>query len=224
MPEPYRKYGEMWSTLNDGWVVTDWTEAALRTVWNGQMPCQEIWDRLETEALAPVTMRHAVAVATQRADILGYALVHQFGGVYVNCDLEPLRPLKELPLANPDREAWACYEDRVFLNNGAMGGPKGHPFFGFILDRLPAYYDARKGLPMNWTTGPRLLTDSYGDWRISAGFTKAPVVALPRRLFHFASYGQVPIGGDASAFRGEAYKQGAIALHHWGHKWQIAQA
>lgn len=223
MPRQYHDYGQQWRDLNPDWVVLDWDEVSLRGVWPDAMPCNEIWEALATEALAPVPMRHEVAVATQRADILGYALLAEFGGVYLNCDLEPLRPLSDLPITDWDRYAWACYEDGQFLNNGAMGAPPGHPFFAYVLAKLPGYYAARRGQPMNWTTGPRLLTDCAASWSISPNFGTGPIEYLPRHLFHLASYTSVPVGGDASAFKNEARSKGAVALHHWGHKWQMGR-
>lgn len=223
MPDAYREYGDRWAAMNPDWVLTDWTESALRLSWGDQMPCPEIWDRLATEAKAPVPMRHEVAVATQRADILGYFLVYRYGGIYLNCDLEPLKPLSELPVSDFNRYAWAGREDDVFLNNGAIGGPRGHAFWKAVLDRLPVRYNRlfKQGAPMNQTTGPHLLTNVFDSWRLSPEFPNAPVEALPKHIFHFASYMQVPPGGDASAYRDEAIKAGAVALHHWGHRGQL---
>lgn len=205
MPDRYRDYGRRWQELNPGWELHDWTAEDLPRLAN-----QDIYDELEHGAVAPIPVPPHVAIATQRADVAGYELVHMFGGVYVNCDMEPLRPLDgHLP-----DTAWAAYEDDLFLNNGAIGAPApGNPFWRAVIDELPRRFIRMAGQPFNKVTGPYLLTDVYkrGCW--DGSFTP-----LRRDLFHYASYSQVPLGGDASPFREAAHAAGAVALHMWGHR------
>lgn len=205
MPDRYAAYGRAWAELNPGWEVHDWGAHDLPTLAN-----QQIWDELEAGAVAPVPLPPHVAIATQRADIAGYELVHMFGGVYVNCDIEPLRPLDgHLPAT-----AWAAFEDPRFLNNGAIGAPEpGHPFWAAVIAELPRRFRRMAGQPFHQVTGPYLLTDVYRSRDWFGQFT-----ALPRESFHYASYTQVPLGGDAHAFRAAAYAAGALGVHHWGHR------
>lgn len=205
MRERYKEYGRMWAELNPGWEVHDWSEADLPKLIN-----QDIYDELENGAVAPIPVPPHVAIATQRADVAGYELVHMFGGVYVNCDMEPLRPLDG---RLPDT-AWAAYEDNTYLNNGAIGAPQpGSPFWAAVIEELPKRFRRMPGQPFHQVTGPYLLTDVYRSKDWTGQFT-----ALPRELFNYASYMQIPIGGTAAPFRDAAYRAGAIACHHWGHR------
>lgn len=205
MPDRYQEYGRRWQELNPGWEVHDWGAHDLPRLQN-----QDIWDELEAGAVAPVPLPPHVAIATQRADVAGYELVAMFGGVYVNCDIEPLRPLTgRLP-----ETAWAAYEDARFLNNGAIGASEqGSPFWQAVIDELPRRFRAMPGQPFHQVTGPYLLTDVYRtrDW--TGRFT-----AMPREAWHYASYTQVPLGGTADQYRQAAHDAGALGVHHWGHR------
>lgn len=206
MRDRYKEYGRRWAELNPGWEVHDWSEADLPPLIN-----QDIYDELGNGAVAPIPLPPHVAIATQRADVAGYELVWMFGGVYVNCDMEPLRPLD----GNiPADTAWACYEDENLLNNGALGAPEPHhPFWKAVIDELPKRFRRMRGEPFHKVTGPYLLTDVYRSRDWGGLFT-----ALPKHLFNYASYMQIPIGGTAAPFRDAAYAAGAVACHHWGHR------
>lgn len=210
MPDRYRAYGRQWAEMNPGWELHDWTADDLPKLIN-----QDIYDELENGAVGPIPLPPHVAIATQRADVAGYELVHRFGGVYINCDLEPLRPLDELLVWDAFSDAaWAAYEDDNFLNNGVIAAPEpGHPFWAAVIEELPRRFRAMPGQPFHQVTGPYLLTHvaNSRDWG-------ERFVALPRETFHYASYTQVALGGTADQYREAAYEAGAVALHHWGHR------
>lgn len=206
MPGAYVEYGELWAEMNPGWTVKLWSEEELEDL---HMINRRIWDHIKTHGGGTaIALKPEVARATQLADVAAYELIYRFGGVYVNCDMEPLRPLSELPIR--DGDAWACREIAHWINNGAIGGPIGHRFWRAVIEQLPIRYNAMPGQPMNVTTGPHLLTD-VAD-RVDG------LKVLDRNTFNFASYGDVALGGDASRYREAAYKAGAIALHHWAHR------
>ncbi|CAL9366447.1 glycosyltransferase family 32 protein [Streptomyces sp. enrichment culture] len=211
MPQRYRDYGSQWADMNPGWTVHDWTDADLPPLAN-----QRVYDQLADGAVAPVPVAPEVAIATQRGDVIGYELVHRFGGIYINCDLEPLRSIDgQLP-----DTAWAAFEDANWLNNGAIGAPgPGSPFWATVIAELPHRFDRMPGQPFNRVTGPYLLTDVWRSRNWNGQFT-----TMPREAFHYASYNQIAIGGTAADFREAAYKAGALALHHWGHRMDDVRA
>lgn len=212
MPERYRRYGEQLQEMNPDWEYRLWTEADILAL---GLRNRAVWDDISANGgVTTGTPRsYESARATQLADVMGYELIYNFGGVYLNCDMEPLRPLDQIPV-EPD-EAWACDEGGGWVNNGAIGGPPGHQFWGYVIEQLGLQWPSRKGRPMEQATGPWLLTEARA---VRRGLT-----VLEPRYFHYAAYYQVAPGGDASAFRQAALDAGAIVLHHWGHHAQEMQ-
>ena len=195
MPDDYRRYGQPWADLNPGATVHLFDESWLRArVWTNQHVVDDLWRR--------DAGRRSTELFAQLADVVGYEIVLRFGGLYVNCDMEPVRPLGALA-----SEAFVCWEDDRWLVNSAMYAPApGHPFFAEVVAALPDSY-WRGGL-MNRTTGPGLLT---ACWRQSTHPPKAldPVVFGPHH------WSQIPKGGTADGLDVPA---GTVAVHHWGHR------
>lgn len=143
MPDDYEIFGQMWVDLNSEYTVQLWDESCL-TDFPALKP---VFDDLYQRDGG----RQSSELYVQLADVVGYALVEKWGGVYVNCAMQPIRPLPELPDG-----AWASYEnyEDFRIVNVAIGAPEpGNPFWRGLLDGLPARYFA------NPTTGSSYLTD-----------------------------------------------------------------
>lgn len=78
----------------------------------------------------------------QRANVLRYALLHHFGGVYLDLDitcLQPLDDLRTLPWLTPGAHP-------AGVNNAFIAARPGHPFLAHIIAKLPSR-DLPWGLP-----------------------------------------------------------------------------
>ena len=197
MPDDYRQFGQAWAGLNPGRTVRDWSEDdILARTWRNQAVIEHLYERDEE--------RRSVELYVQLADVVSYELLWQFGGTYINCDIEPLRPLAELE-AEYGR-TWVVHEDPDFVVNAAMGGVPEDPFWDAVIDFLPRRYFAEPTAEMVFTTGPRMLTEV---WR------SRPVPALPWQAFNSTHWSTIPLGGTAA---GRDIPEGAYGLHHWGHR------
>lgn len=220
MPEDYVHYGELWKKFNPEYDVKLWTEPEIEAI---GLQNRAVWDHLKRfGGKSDIPHRPEVATAVQMADVAAYEIIHRFGGVYVNCDMEPLRPISELPVG--PEAAWACVEiyqcgnwakelvGKVALNNGALGGPAGHPFWQLVIDELPYRFDKyHPDRAMHEVTGPYLLTLMHLN-------NPGMLCELPRHFFNYADIWDVPVGGNAAAYRAGAVDAGAFVLHHWGHR------
>lgn len=201
MPEAYKAYGEKWEDLNPGWVVIDHGEEIVQ-LWPDLF---DVFNHLYERDAG----RDSIELHVQLADVVGYALLREFGGVYVNCDMEPLKPLSALDVL-PDT-AWASYENHEDFRivNSAIGAPEpGNLFWSQLLAHLPARYFAHPYDEMVMTTGPGFLTDF-------ARTGAARLHVFDKNVFNSVHWKQIEAGGDASGFE---YPENAIAVHHWGHK------
>lgn len=217
MPERYRDYGRRWEELNPGWVLKDWTEEEVEKL---GLRNAAVWDDISRNGgRSAIAHRPEVARATQLADVAAYEIIHRFGGVYVNCDMEPLRPLSKIPVTESD--AWACTEVDHWINNGALGGPAGHPFWDLVIDELPRRWETYHDQPMHLATGPHLLTHVYQK------NPDAGLVVLSQEHFNLAPIHLIPIGGvdfyERERIKGVAIELKAIAIHWWGHRFSEAR-
>jgi mannosyltransferase OCH1-like enzyme len=210
MPRDYSSYGERWKLLNPHWEVILWTEENIKDIIN-----KAVWDDLRINAKAGHPMPLDRATAVQRADMLSYELVYNYGGMYFNCDIDPLRPMDELLEIVGDR-SWAAHEDSYHIVNCAFGGCKGDSFWKMVIASLPnSYWGNPKGT-MEVTTGPQYLTRQWHQYSFKDSF-----IDLPVHFFNYAHWGQISRGGDAQQFREQAIAVGAFGLHHWGHRFNL---
>ncbi len=203
MPQAYQEYGQKWEDLNPGWVVLDHGEEIVQ-LWPD---LADVFNHLYERDAG----RDSIELHVQVADVVGYALIREFGGVYVNCDMEPLRPIEELL---PDC-AWASYENEEDwrIVNAAIGAPQPHnEFWEELLKGLPHRYFTDPYAEMVMSTGPGYLTDFALINHIQH---KVPFFVYNKEVFNSVHWKQIEAGGDASGFE---YPENAIAVHHWGHK------
>mgnify|MGYP002780323731 CR=1 FL=1 len=200
IPADYEVFEHMWQDLNPDYNVVTWDERCLVDF----PKLKPVFDDLYRRDNG----RHGIELYVQLADVVGYALIKRWGGVYVNCDMEPVRPLPEMP-----NQAWASYENYTDYRivNAAIGAPEPQDrFWQRIIEGLPARYFANPTAEMVETTGPAYLTDM-------ANAHRDEIYVFPKEAFCHVHWGEVAPGGDASAWRDQLPEE-AIALHHWGHK------
>jgi len=205
MPGRFRGYAARWADLNPGWAVHDWSWHDLpEDLANG-----DVLDDLRRRC----TRGDSVELATALADVICYDLIARHGGIYVNCDIEPVHPL---PAAMVSGEPWASREDAVHVVNAAFGGEPGATPWQLITgELLPArYWRLRRAgeQEMNQLTGPHLLGEllavSPGCLRIFSEQAFCPL--------HFS---QVPYGGTADGlWSADTLPAATIGVHHWDHR------
>ena len=133
----------------------------------------------------------------QKAGLIRLELLFTHGGVYVDSDCEPFRPLDELlPL-----EAFAAWEDETTVPDAVLGARAGHPAFKKALDLAVAAVRKRKGA---WVSGPGVTTRLFP--------TRTDVTLLPPGAFYKAHYLQKRDLSDAP-------KPYEFLRHHWHHSW-----
>lgn len=203
MPERYVSYGRRWADLHPDWEVRTWGQSELEAL---PMRNRAVWDALADGANSGVPMPPQQAIAVQRADVAAYELMRLFGGVYVNCDIEPLRPLHPLL----DRYPGRCVvgnEDPRFACNAVMIGPAHAELWETITERLGPRFFTRRWDLMNEVTGPWLLTEVLEEQPNLA-------VRLPVPAFYPVHYTAIEPGEHA---RPGVYPS-SWTLHHWGHR------
>ena len=189
MPAEFAGYGERWRELHPDWQVIDWQDL-------GDLPFHNkaLWDN------APAKDRHR-----WRADIARLEIVFQMGGVYVDCDLEPLKAI------DPLLEGITC--GLVISANRGAGGVKvvsnavimaepGHRFLRDAIRLMPVSVQRYGHQPTARAVGPWHLQ------RVLDGGNYPDVTLLPERTFYPQS--------NAQRDRGETPNlEGCYGWHRW---------
>jgi mannosyltransferase OCH1-like enzyme len=209
MPEEYKYYGTEWLALNPGWELIDWTQeqAEEQGIIN-----RHVWDDL---AIAPEgATTHDVALATQRADVLAYELVYKYGGLYVNTDIQPIKPLSELFRYDMNLQTMPMATRETndnWVTNGVLWAPEeGMSFWADVIEHLSARYPRLKRRPMNEVTGPYLLTWVYG-------LRPNDLIVLDHEYFNPIYLDKVPLGKKME-FKMSDLPAKTIGVHKWGHR------
>jgi mannosyltransferase OCH1-like enzyme len=183
MPDTFARFIREWRTLHPNWTVKVWGDDDLRWLAN-----RATYD--QADALAG---DHA---GQFRSDIARYEILHRFGGVYVDCDMEPRRPIDELMNA----ELFAAWEtDGKWVNNAVIGSKPGHPLLASLIRELPSNVARNRGKRPNHMTGPRFLTPQIRN--------REDVTLHPSSTFYPYRWDELDRRHDD---HGDAY-----AVHHW---------
>jgi mannosyltransferase OCH1-like enzyme len=193
MPNEYVQYGERWKELNPDWQVIEWGYDNRPPLINESLfvNCGNEWTPIAGAA------KTTSIIQVAQADLLGYELLYRYGGLYVNTDMEPLRPIPDeftqmdVLLANE-------IDDWLLSNAWMMSAPE-QPLIRAVIDAIPDNI-AKETRSIDWQTGPKLLTrikeEQYPD---------TPV--LPARYCN--PWTDTPWG--------EPHPD-SLCAHHWGHK------
>jgi hypothetical protein len=200
VPDDYRRYAATWREKHPAWRFEFWDAARCR-------------DFLLAHYAAFVPIYDQYRHRIQRVDAVRYYILHHFGGVYLDMDIECLRPIDGL------------VADRTLLlgahvggyTNAVMGSVAGHPFWPRVFALLggrhrrfarSAPLAAKLSMPMfvGYSTGPILLGDAF----TASGLAGDPAVRVcPPYVFEpLAPQEGAPV--DVS----ESY-----AVHHMSMHW-----
>jgi len=187
-PPEFVAFGERWAELHPDWRVITWRDWMLPALDN-----QSLFDRAASPA--------------QRADILRLELLRRYGGVYVDTDMEPLRPLDEL-LA--DQRCVFGREDDRWVATGIVAAVPGDPFVVHLCSSMAERMAAKQSAPPNESLGPKWITSELEQ--------RAPgtegVTVYPPELFY-------PYHFTEPHRRNERFDH-AYTVHHWAHSWADA--
>lgn len=179
IPEQADIYWRKWQELHPEWELFTWEDGSL-----GWLENWDLFDAGQTWA--------------EKADIARYEIIARFGGVYLDCDFEPLRPIDA---ALEGVEAFSAWEDSDHVAIGIMGCTPGHPFFQDVIHRLPYNVVQHESAATNRRTGPLFFTEVVRE--------HPEVTLFPPPVFYPYHYTE----SDPGAY-GDA-----LAVHHWTGSW-----
>ena len=177
LPEEQARFGETWLRHHPAWEHRLWGDGDL--------------DPLGI----PPKVRARTPDASALSDIVRHHVLARHGGVYVDTDVECLRPLDPL-LRGVD--AFASFALPGIVETGVLGCVPGHPAF-----RTAARLSLEVAGTPSPRTGPPFLTHVLWEF--------PEVTVFPRELFS-------PYLWDEPNRRHEQFSA-AYAIHHWAKSW-----
>jgi hypothetical protein len=174
LPEHHRRWIDGWLELHPGWDHVVWTDQNRPTFVN------------ETEFEQSKSF-------SAKSNVARYELVHRYGGVYIDTDIECLRSIEPLLDAV---DAFAVVEEGNSLASCIFGAIPGHRWLADVIERLPG--SVATGWGNLSQSGPRFLT------AVTAGRSDVTLFAQS----FFAS----PSGSRAHAY----------TIHHAERSWEAA--
>jgi hypothetical protein len=171
--------------------------------WRDQHPTWEshVWSEADLVPLRNQALFDRATSWSQRSDIARYEVLLRHGGVYLDTDVECVRPLDDL-LASCEAggvEGFAGEERAGLVGSAVLGASTAHPWIDAVVAAMPSSMDAHF-LTME-QTGPEFLT------RVTSG--RPDVKVFERAVFYpLSSTGDdVPIGPETRA------------VHHFSKSW-----
>jgi hypothetical protein len=200
VPGRYRAYAEGWRTRHPTWAYRLWDYHACRALLTGRYPGHlALWDGYPLDI--------------QRIDSARYFILNAHGGVYLDMDMECLKPLDPL-LEDCD----FLLSQTVQFNNAVIASSAGHAFWERVLPGLTAA--DRRPRPRGLGKGARFAAETVGPIFFSRmvrdhGLDRDPRTRVcPGDLFE--PHAPVLIEGRPT-FTGDTSR--SYAIHHEDMRW-----
>jgi mannosyltransferase OCH1-like enzyme len=174
MPLHQRRWRRRFAEMNPHWEMRLWTDDNLPPILN-----RNAWAACGNVGGTPGCV--------MRSDILRLELLARFGGIYLDTDVKPIRPLDDM--CPPEVRAWAACEQLDIVSNAAMGFPPNHPAMWHAVAMIEESFFER-----------RYVGDQAGPGLIARVITQYDDVALyPPAYFH-PTVGESKCNPDAMGF------------------------
>ncbi|MDF2614695.1 MAG: hypothetical protein K0S71_2481 [Clostridia bacterium] len=181
IPEEFIAYAQTWRKYHPDWEMKLWTDENMIPLKN-----QAYYDNAKELA--------------KKADIARYELLYQFGGIYIDCDVECLKNIE--PLLS-GIEAFAGAEDDYYITNAIMGCTVHNPIMKCIIENIPVSIQKNSALEINYQTGPIFITELLKG-------------APQFKVFEKDTF--YPYHWTEKYRKGEKFEK-AYAVHHWAASW-----
>ena len=106
------------------------------------------------------------------SDIIRLHVLHQYGGVYIDMDINPIRNIEPLMYKKKKEDnedvfisAFAFLESPDIVNNAILGSTRSNIFFGRLIRDLPKWAVLNHGREAWEITGPKYLTHAVRSFR-----------------------------------------------------------
>ena len=188
-PEEFLGYTEKWGELHPGWELHFWALGGIL-----DLPLQNRQLIVHASTISPKSPWPFIT------DVARYELLWEFGGVWIDTDFDPQKPIDELC---EGQEAWACWEvPGKWVNNAILAAAPHHPLMKDLITNLPEHLVGMAPEASNTCkSGPQYLTP----------------FAIRHRLHVYPSHYFFPYGWRELHRANESFPE-SYAVHRWNHQ------
>lgn len=180
LPDDHRPWIKSWKRQHPKWEHRLWTE-----------------DNLPEDPIRPEILERLRA-PVERADILRLEILYRYGGVYLDGDLECLRPID--PVLEGEEFVGVCHKPGRITNTAIASVPR-HPLLGRALEQV-------NPMDMYWTSASERLKQVAGPLLLEQLVPDYPDIKLLEPPMFFPSTPEE--------------REHAIAVHHMARVWHNA--
>jgi mannosyltransferase OCH1-like enzyme len=208
VPPFAKKMIQTWKRYHPTWEVKIWTEADLKTF---KFRNKKAFDTAKNLG--------------EKSDIWRYEILWQFGGLYVDCDFECLRPFDEFhQLTDFYTGLGTGGYGKPKLNNGLIGCRARHPIIQRCIKSLKIGNGDSSFSRILQTTGPLFFTNCFRKWLLAPPSptpdNSGIVLALPISFFYAFPDRLRSAYKNTEEVKKDWTKNETFALHYWTLSWQ----
>lgn len=168
VPDKWKKSIEMWKYHHPDWEYILWTDDMVLSYLSQYHP--DIIEHYKN-----------YEYLIQRADMIRYFILYDYGGVYCDLDMYPLKNIEDMIKCNLNHFVYSANSDNSIIN-GFMISPKYSPIMKKMQHKLlnpnKPFFCFGKHLNVMYTTGPAILNE------LLLNDIKDPYIILPRKYFN----------------------------------------
>lgn len=177
VPMRYEKWIKTWKALHPTWEHWFWT-------------LDDVRDLVVKHYSDHLVLYDSYQEPIFRADVMRYFVLHRFGGIYVDLDMEALKPLDNWTFHYNCLVSEECYEHTYVVReqkdanilNGFIACQRGHPFLKLAIDSLGEFARKDFGNPL-YATGPFFFNAVLQQYEKLPSTGNTVTVVPPRYFF-----------------------------------------
>lgn len=216
VPQPLARFQARWRALHPDFEYRLWTDQQNDAFVRAEFPQH-------------YQLYRSFSREIYRADMVRCLYLLRFGGVYIDLDVEPLRPLDSFLAActecvlgaEPESHAQKRRGKSLMACNAIMASVPGHAFWQRMLEEIERRAAQPGGEPVG-VTGPLALDAAYEAHGRALGVE----ISDPDAFFPLPDLDAQSLPLDARSRKHfqsmrelELYPSSSFGVHHWAHTW-----
>jgi len=195
-PQAYKEWQSSWLKYNPGWEYLLWTEKEANEF---EFDNKEIYNQTTNFGA--------------KSDILRYAILKKYGGMYIDTDFECLHNFDSLH-SICDFYTGLIYSKEPYLGNGIIGCIPNHPIMDALCTSLSSSINEQTKINILNNSGPGKFTacvfaNAFDENYINIIFPVTYFYPFPNNKLHIQNPKK----------KKKYYKKETLAVHHWEVSW-----